>query len=147
MNVVIDASITLDLFTSIPNSLAHQRATALFDDIAEGRVRACVPAHYSIEVASAVVRFQRRNAGHVTQKTVLQYLEHLQTFAIEHCIFIVNPLLVSGWAIAMNCSGYDAVYIQLARKLDAALASSDKAQLAAARNFKIALWEPVVRDL
>ena len=47
----------------------------------------------------------------------------------------------------MNCSGYDAVYIQLARKLDAALASSDKAQLAAARNFKIALWEPVVRDL
>lgn len=38
MNVVIDASITLDLFTSIPNSLAHQRATALFDDIAEQRL-------------------------------------------------------------------------------------------------------------
>lgn len=146
MKVVIDASITLDLFTSIPNSLAHQRALALFDDIAENRVDACVPTHYSIEVASAAVRFQRRNAERVTQKKLLQYLERLETFAIEHCSFIVNPALVGGWAIAMNCSGYDAVYIHLARKLGAALASSDKAQLAAARNLKIPLWEPVARD-
>ena len=142
--VVVDASIALDLYTTPLGSPAHMRAIALFKEIAAHTVKASVPDHFSIECASGVIRYQRRNSKTVTQANALEFLNQLDVFQLEYCGMVLDARLVGQWATAMNCGAYDAVYLQLARQLDAHLASSDKAQRSAALAFNIALWEPGV---
>ena len=74
-------------------------------------------------------------------KEAIEFLGHLETFHIDYVGYVLSPLIVGQWAAAMNCSAYDAVYIHLACKLDASLATSDKGQMAAAAGFKVTLWE------
>lgn len=92
MNVVVDASIALDLF----------------------------------ECASGATKYQRRNKVTVTPAQTLEFLRQLDIFRIQYCSLGMAAHVVGQWATAMNCSAYDAVYIQLARLENAKLASSDK---------------------
>ncbi len=140
INVVIDASIALDLFTTAKGSPENQRAIKLFKAIASGEVRAAVPDHFSIECASGAIRYHRRHKAIVSQADALTFLKQLDQFAIDYCSMVIDAGLVGQWATAMNCGAYDAVYLQLARQLDAELASSDHGQQSAARNFEIPLW-------
>ena len=141
MNVVVDASIALDLFTTPLHSPAYASAKALFQVIGDGKVIASVPDHFSIEVANAMLKYQRRYNTMKKPKEAIEFLGHLETFHIDYVGYVLSPLIVGQWAAAMNCSAYDAVYIHLARKLDASPATSDKGQMAAAAGFKVPLWE------
>ena len=141
MNVVIDASIALDLFTTPSQSLAQLRAIALFRAIADGSVIAFVPDHFSIEVANGAMKYQRRYNTLVKPRQAIEFLGHLEAFPIDYVGYVLSPLRVGEWAAAMHCSAYDAVYIHLAREQDASLATSDKGQKATAIGFKVPLWE------
>ena len=141
MNVVIDASIALDLFTTPSQSPAQLRAIALFEGIADGTVTASVPDHFSIEVANAALKYQRRYNTLVQPRQAIEFLGHLEAFPIDYVGYVLSPKRVGEWAAAMNCSAFDAVYVHLARELDASLATSDKGQKAAAAGFRVPLWE------
>ena len=76
MNVVIDASIALDLFTTPSQSPAQLRAIALFTAIADGTLIASVPDHFSIEVANAALKYQRRYSTLVKPRQAIEFLGH-----------------------------------------------------------------------
>ncbi len=140
--VVVDASIMLDAFTAPKASEAFQRARQLLTEIQAGQVRAAAPEHFSIEVASGALKFQRRHRDQLSAKDVLGFLKAVDAFPINLCSIVVNADLVASWALAMNCGAYDAVYVQLARQLDAQVATSDRGMRAACLGFNVALWEP-----
>ena len=83
MNVVVDASIALDLFTTPKGSLAHIRAITLFKSITSGDLTAFVPDHFSIECASGAIKYQRRNKATATQAQTLEFLRQLDIFKIQ----------------------------------------------------------------
>ena len=140
MNVVIDASIALDLFTTPGKSPVKLRAISLFEAIADGTVIASVPDHLSIEVANEALKYQRRYSTLVKRRQAIEFLGHLEAFPIDYVGYVLNPKRVGEWAAAMNCSAFDAVYIHFARELDTNLATSHKGQKAAAAGFKVPLW-------
>ena len=111
--------------------------------LVESQIRQAIYAlsHFSIEVANAALKYQRRHRTIVKPKEAIEFLARLEKFPLNYVGYVLSPLIVAQWAAAMNCSAYDAVYIHLARRLDASLATSDKGQKAAAAAFKVPLWE------
>jgi len=77
----------------------------------------------------------------VTPRQAIEFLGHMEAFTIDYVGYVLSPKRVGEWAAAMNCSAFDAVYVHLARELDASLAMSDKGQKVAAAGFMVQLWE------
>jgi predicted nucleic acid-binding protein len=124
--VVLDASAAVEL---------------VLGTVAGGRVgrslrrkTVAVPAHLEAEVLSALGRLAR--AGAVAEDRVAAALAQLVRAPCRR--FPLAPLLVEAWALRANLSLRDALYVALARRLEATLVTAD-ARLARAPDLGIAL--------
>lgn len=124
--VVLDASAAVEL---------------LLGTVAGGRVRrslrrksVAVPGHLEAEVLSALGRLARDGA--VEEDRVGRALGELVRAPFRH--FPLAPLVAEAWAARANLALRDALYVTLARRLEATLLTAD-ARLARAPDLGIAL--------
>lgn len=124
--VVLDASAAVEL---------------VLGTVAGGRVgrslrrkTVAVPAHLEAEVLSALGRLAR--TGAVAEDRVALSLAELVQAPFRR--FPLAPLLAEAWGLRANLSLRDALYVTLARRLEATLVTAD-ARLASAPGLGIAL--------
>jgi predicted nucleic acid-binding protein len=124
--VVLDASAAVEL-------LLGSRAGR---NVSRGLRGATVaaPAHLDAEVLAALGRLAR--AGSVAEERVAASLTELARAPVSR--FPVAPLLAEAWDLRPNLSLRDALYVALARRLDATLLTAD-ARLARAPALGIPL--------
>ena len=123
--VVLDASVTMSWFL---DDETDSRA-----EIAQSRLtkdRALVPHLWHLEVHNCLIVAERR--GHLSAKRVFECLEALKWLPIQTD---TGLNLSSAFSLAQThgLSFYDAVYLELAKRQDAALASLDAALVRAAK--------------
>ena len=145
MKVVVDASIIMDAYTTTLGSDANRRSIALIEAIMDGSVQAYAPDHFSVECANAGRKYQQRNRKVITMQDTLQFFEAMREFPIQLCTMVLDAHRCASWAYAFNCSAYDAVYVELARMLDAQVATCDGGMATACRNFEVPLWKPPIK--
>jgi predicted nucleic acid-binding protein len=117
--VIVDASAMVDLL------VGSAVATSV-----EARLRGHelhVPAHFDAEVLSALGRLQR--AGEMTMPQVSARLRRVAAAPIQR--HLLAPLLTDAWKLRHNLRLVDALYVELANRLDASIVTTD-AGLAAA---------------
>lgn len=109
---VVDAAIVVDLICDLP------AADGFRHHLAEAHAVAA-PAHLDAEVLSALGRLKR--AGHLTREA--ERVMALATFGARR--WPLQPLLPAAWALTERIAVRDALYVALARSLDATLITSD----------------------
>lgn len=113
--VVIDASAMVDLLARTEDR--HQAVRARL-----ARTVMHAPAHFDAEVLSALGRMQR--AGVLTVAEVDAALDELgQAPVTRHDL---TPLLAAAWSRRESLRLTDAVYVELARKADLVLLTTDQ---------------------
>lgn len=117
--VIVDASAMVDL-------LVGSTLAASIEDRLRGH-QLHVPVHFDAEVLSALGRLQR--AGEMTVRQVTTRLQRVAGAPIQR--HLLAPLLVSTWKLRHNLRLVDALYVELADRLDAPIVTTD-AGLAAA---------------
>jgi len=86
-----------------------------------------VPAHFDAEVLSALGRLQR--AGELTVRQVTIRVQRVAAAPLQR--HLLAPLLAGAWKLRDNLRLVDALYVELANRLDALVVTTD-ARLAAA---------------
>lgn len=127
MRIVVDASITGMILLS--DEMSEQSAELRENLIGSELLPA---AHWPLEIASLLIKTMRRQRlskadleKRLAEVDGLTSVGKLQPTAAARDIY--------GLALAANLTAYDAVYLELAVRLDATLASNDDALIAAAR--------------
>jgi predicted nucleic acid-binding protein len=118
-SIILDASAMVDLLVG----------TAVASSVEE-RLRGHelhVPAHFDAEVLSALGRLQR--AGEMTVRQVTARLERVAAAPIER--HVLAPLLSGAWKLRHNLRLVDALYVELANRLDAPIVTTDTGLAAA----------------
>lgn len=110
--VVVDAATVVDLICDLPAADPFRGYLAEADAIG-------APAHLDAEVLSALGRLKR--AGHLTHEA--ERVAALTTFSARR--WPLQPLLSTAWALTDRIAVRDALYVALARSLDATLVTSD----------------------
>ncbi|NOX22290.1 MAG: type II toxin-antitoxin system VapC family toxin [Actinobacteria bacterium] len=116
---VVDASTMVDLLVGSPS------AGAIRDRLRGRELHA--PAHFDAEVLSALGRLHR--GSHLSAHQVAARVQRLADAPIER--HLLAPLLAGAWKLRHNLRLVDAVYVELATQLGAAVVTTD-AGLAAA---------------
>lgn len=124
--VVLDASAAVELLRA--SRSGRQVARVLRGEIV------AAPGHLDAEVLSALGRMAR--AGDLAGERVGRSLTELARAPVRR--FPVPPLLAEAWALRANLSLRDALYVALARRLEANLVTAD-ARLARAPDLGVAL--------
>ena len=123
--LVLDASVTMAWFL---DDEIDSRA-----EVAQSRLtrdRALVPHLWHLEVRNCLIVAERR--GHLSAERVIECLEALKWLPIQTDTEL-NLSAAFSLAHTHGLSFYDAVYLELAKRQDAALASLDAALVRAAR--------------
>ena len=124
--VVVDASAMTELLRRTP--AGRQVGQGLRANAA------AAPAHFDAEVFSALGRLTRD--GPMSEALVAPALVELARAPIQR--LPVAPLLVEAWTLRENVSQRDALYMALARRLDASLLTAD-ARLARVPSLGVAV--------
>jgi predicted nucleic acid-binding protein len=111
--VIVDASAMVDLLTGSPVSQAVR------DRLRAHELHA--PAHFDAEVLSALARLHR--GGHLSPSQVEERIDRLATAPIDR--HALPPLLTGAWGLRQNLRLVDALYVELARQLEVAIATTD----------------------
>ena len=133
--LVLDASVTMSWFL---NDEKDSRA-----EVAQSRLtkdRTLVPHLWHLEVRNCLIVAERR--GHISAERVTECLEALKWLPIQTDTEL-NLSAAFSLAQTHSLSFYDAVYLELAKRQDAALASLDAALVRAARAEGLSLVEAV----
>jgi predicted nucleic acid-binding protein len=93
-----------------------------------------VPAHFDAEVLSAIGRLAR--GGEISERMVEPMLSEMARAPFRR--FTLQPLLAAAWRLRHNLALRDALYVALARRLEARLVTAD-ARLAQAPTLEIAV--------
>jgi predicted nucleic acid-binding protein len=102
--------------------LVQRRANAILD-VLSANTELHVPAHFHIEVLSAVRRYSLRG-----KLTDLETSEALAALAdLRTLTYPIRELTPAIWALRSNLTTYDAAYLALARWLDTGLVTLDAA--------------------
>ena len=118
-SVIVDASAMVDLLVGSPIAAAvHNRLRSH---------ELHVPAHFDAEVLSALGRLQR--AGELTVRQVTIRVQRVAAAPLQR--HLLAPLLAGAWKLRDNLRLVDALYVELANRLDALVVTTD-ARLAAA---------------
>lgn len=112
--VVADASAVVDLLLGTGPAPRVREALRGVDRAA--------PAHLDAEVLSAIGRYARR--GELSAAAAAARLRALARLPVER--YALAPLLVDAWALRESVSLRDALYVALARRLGAALLTTDR---------------------
>lgn len=118
--LVLDASAMVDLL------LGAESAAAIRVRLLGGQLHA--PAHFDAEVLSALGRLNR--AGHLPAAIVSSLLPRVENARIHR--HPVSQLLGGAWDRRDELSLVDALYVELAERLDAPVISTDDRLVAAA---------------
>ena len=118
--LVLDASAMVDLL------LGDESAFAIRVRLLSGQIHA--PAHFDAEVLSALGRLNR--AGHLPAAVVSSLLPRVANARIQR--HPVGQLLGGAWDRRNEVSLADALYVELADRLDASIISTDDRLVAAA---------------
>jgi len=111
--VVLDASAAVELLLGSPAGRHVDRSLR--------GATAAAPAHLDAEVLSALGRLAR--GGAMPEDRVAISLAELARAPVSR--FPVAPLLAEAWELRANLSLRDALYVALARRLDATLLTAD----------------------
>jgi predicted nucleic acid-binding protein len=114
-NVVVDASVVVDLLVEHPRSSTLSAALEGVDWIA--------PTLLDAEVLHAITRYVRR--GEMSDERARLALELFTGAQIER--FPIAPLVIDAWELRNNLSTYDAFYVALARAVACPLITCDRA--------------------
>lgn len=121
--IVLDASAALAATLSGPDAAPVQDR---LDDVAE----VYVPEHFHAEVLSGIRRlFLYGGLDEVAARRTLRAVSLVRALR-----YPVLPLYPGIWARRDNLSAYDAAYLALAERLDAAVLTVDRGLAAAARS-------------
>lgn len=123
--VIVDASAMVDFL------VGSAVATSV-----EARLRGHelhVPAHFDAEVLSALGRLQR--AGEMTTRQVSARLRHVAAAPVQR--HLLTPLLTDAWKLRHNLRLVDALYVELANRLDASIVTTDAGLAAAASTAQL----------
>jgi predicted nucleic acid-binding protein len=112
-SVVLDASAAVELLL---RTAAGRRAEAALRGS-----RVVVPAHFDAEVFSALGRLVR--GGEVAEGLVAPILNELARAPFVR--YTLQPLLVAAWGLRHNLALRDALYVALARRLEAQIVTAD----------------------
>ena len=112
--VVVDASAVVELL------LGGTRGVAIGDRLRGQALHA--PAHLDAEVLSAFGRLHR--AGHISARIVSQRVRALSAAPIQR--HALPQLLAGAWGRRANLSLLDALYVELADRLDVGLLTTDR---------------------
>lgn len=118
--LVLDASAIVDLL------VGAESAVAIRVRLLSGQLHA--PAHFDAEVLSALGRLNR--AGHLPAAAVSSLLPRVANARIHR--HPVGHLLVGAWDRRGELSLADALYVELAERMDAPIISTDDRLVAAA---------------
>ena len=88
-----------------------------------------VPAHFDAEVLSALGRLVR--GDHLTARQATSRIERVAAAPVER--HALAPLLIGAWRLRHNLRLVDALYVELADRLDAPIITTDAKFAAAAR--------------
>lgn len=122
--IVLDASAAVELLLRTP---AGRRAESAL----KGN-RVAVPAHFDAEVFSALGRLVR--GGSLAEGLMEPILHELARAPFTR--YALSPLLVASWSLRHNLALRDALYVALARRLEAPLVTAD-ARLARAPDLGV----------
>ena len=112
--VVLDASAMVDLLLDVDG--AHLIREAL-----EGR-SLTAPAHFDVEVASAIGRLNR--GGDLSDEASAARIDRLESAPIHRAM--LTPLLSGAWARRHDTRLTDALYLELASSLDTVVVTTDR---------------------
>ena len=118
--LVVDASAMVDLL------LGTEAAVAIRLRLLNGQLHA--PAHFDAEVLSALGRLNR--SGHLPVATVSALLPRVENARIHR--HPLSPLLTGAWDRRGDLRLVDALYVELAERLNAPIISTDDRLVAAA---------------
>lgn len=114
--IVADSSAVIELLLAQPRADAIRSALSANTELH-------VPAHFHLEVLSAVRRYSLRGT-----LDDLEVTEALETLAeLRALIYPIRELMWPIWALRFNLRTYDAAYLALARWLDVGLITLDAA--------------------
>lgn len=123
-SVVLDASAAVELLLRTP---AGRRAESALRGS-----RVVVPAHFDAEVFSALGRLVR--SGDIEEGLMEPILHELARAPFTR--YALRPLLAASWSLRHNLALRDALYVALARRLEAPLVTAD-ARLAQAPHLGV----------
>jgi predicted nucleic acid-binding protein len=129
--VILDASAGVEIAM---RTLSGRR---LLNVLAEAGSPAVAPEHFLVEAAGVLRRLEGH--GSVTRERAHTALSRLATLVDTA---EVGPLLEEAWGLRANLTIADAVYVVLARRLDAPLLTLDS-RLAGAPNLGIRILGPI----
>lgn len=121
--LVVDASVSVDVVTDKGDWPTRMEAWL------EADAMLFAPSHFILETANGMLRGQRLPAGQV--RTHLRHLAGLEISTMPEGLDDVLECIEL--AARHGLTTYDAAYLQLAMRLDAELATQDKALARAAR--------------
>jgi predicted nucleic acid-binding protein len=133
---VLDTSIALKWFLEDENDRSY--SLAILESIT-GEHRPVVPFLWYYEIASTLLIQVQRNR--VEFEKILIYLSIIDEMTID-----VDPpnsssiLQLPHLARTLNLTGYDAAFLELAKRLELPLATADKALMRAASELGVSLW-------
>lgn len=131
--VVLDASFVLRYVMHTQAPRPHPQAFAALKNL-----EIVVPALWNSEIANALVQAERRGAATPARVgQVLASINALSPIVDNHVVDVTRNLEV---ARAYGVSAYDALYLELALRRRAALATYDDAMIAAAPSAGIRLY-------
>lgn len=110
--VVVDAALVVDLICDFPAAEPYHEPLADASALA-------APAHLDAEVLSALARLKR--AGQLAREQ--ERVGALSTFPARR--WPLQPLIAPAWELLDRIAARDALYVALARSLDATLITTD----------------------
>ena len=130
MPLVLDASIALAWY--LPGQ-GNDYATAVYGRLSSGADHASAPLLWRVELASVLLRSHRR--GEISEAHGLQALADAEQLPIALFDIQLNGTEIYRLGKRYRLSGYDALYLELARRLVLPIASADRGiRSAAARH-------------
>ena len=139
--IVLDNSInTRLLWPDAESPASNQYALMVIRQAADG-CQFHVPTIWHYEAAHVAAMLVRR--GQVSQADATRYLERLALLPIRTDVPSHEQATTATWALSIQfgLSVYDAAYLELALRVDGALATNDQRMRAAARRAGATLFE------
>jgi len=132
---VLDASVSTSLLIPATEAQRHY-AKRIFDLIANGAIPA-VPSLWMAETASVLIKARRsklitKAAYEIALETLdsMSYIPHHVAYTVREIVDIAEKA---------QLTGYDAVYLDLARKLKIPMATVDAGIVSACQRYRIAV--------
>lgn len=136
MPFVLDASIALAWY--LPGQ-GNAYGTAVYEHLHSGADQASAPLLWRVELASVLLRSHRR--GDITETHALQALADAEQLPIALFDIHLTSTEIFRLGKRYRLSGYDTVYLELARRLDLPIASADRGIRSAAAHHGISVFQ------